>query len=84
MTSGDGLLDELALWGEVEAVVEDAGPGDGDELVTEETDFTVEDETLEVKMGETENGHGRGVTRRECVRARAGVVWDLQLGKEAY
>lgn len=33
-------------------------------------------------MGETEDGHGRGVTRRECVRARAGVVWGPAFGEK--
>lgn len=60
----DALLDELALGREVEAVVEKLGPGEGDELVTELANLTVEDETLEVKMGEAEDGHGGGVTSR--------------------
>lgn len=53
---GDGGLEELALGGEVETVVEDLGVVDGDELVTEGTDFTVHDETLEVTTNVVNNG----------------------------
>lgn len=50
----EGVLDELALGGEVETVVEDLGPGVGDELVAEGADLAVHDETLDVEMGVAE------------------------------
>ena len=64
----DALLDELALRGEVEAVVEELGPSEGHKLVTELPNLTVEDEALEVKMGKAEDGHGRGVTNTVSIR----------------
>lgn len=54
--SNDGLLEELTLRREVEAVVEDLGVVVGDELVTESADLTVEDETLEINVGAAEDG----------------------------
>lgn len=44
----DAVLDELAFGGEVHAVVELTGPGDGYEQVAELTDHVVDDETLEI------------------------------------
>lgn len=58
--SGDGTLEELTLWGEVETVVEDLGVADGDELITESTDLLVEDETLQIDMGGAEDGKTGG------------------------
>jgi len=42
----DALLEELALGREVEAVVEDLGVVEGDELVTERTNFAIQRESL--------------------------------------
>jgi hypothetical protein len=38
----DAGLEELALGGEIQAIVQNAGPADGDELVAEGADFAVE------------------------------------------
>lgn len=50
----EGVLDELALGGEVETVVEDLRPGVGDELVAEGADLAVHDETLNIEMSVAE------------------------------
>lgn len=46
--SGDGGLEELALGGEVHAVVQELGVVEGDERVTQSTNLTVHDKTLKV------------------------------------
>ena len=58
---GDGGLEELTLGGEVEAVVQDLGVVDGDKLVTESTDFTVHNETLEVNVSSAQKSETRGL-----------------------
>ena len=57
----DGLVEPLALRGEVHAVVEALRPLDGYKLISELTDLGVEDKTLEIKVGKTSNGQARGV-----------------------
>lgn len=54
LRENERVLDELALGGEVEAVVEDLGPGVGDELVAEGADLAVHDKTLDIEMGVAE------------------------------
>lgn len=46
--SGDGGLEELALGGEVHAVVQELGVVEGDERVTQSTNLTVHNKTLKV------------------------------------
>jgi hypothetical protein len=48
LRSGDGGLEELALGGEVHAVVQELGVVVGDEGVAQSTDLTVHDKTLKV------------------------------------
>ena len=53
--SGDGGLEELALGGEVHAVVQELGVVEGDEGVAQSTDLTVHDKTLKVTRKESVN-----------------------------
>ena len=57
----DAVLEELTLGREVETVVEDLGVVEGGELVTESTDFTVQDETLDVNVSGAKHGKTRGL-----------------------
>lgn len=73
MAGDHALLDEFTFGGEVETVVEELGPGDGDELIAEEAHFAVKDESLEVKMGKAEDGHSRGIAKK--------ILWSVSRQK---
>lgn len=48
-------LDEFALWGEVHAVVQKLRPVVADKLVTKRANLAVHNETLKIKMSETQD-----------------------------
>lgn len=75
----DALLDELALRGEVETVVEEFGPGERHELIPELANLTVEDEALKVKVGKAEDGHRRRITDAVSTVMSTGKSEDILL-----
>lgn len=58
LTGGNGGSDELAFGAEEVTVVENVAELDGDELVTERADVTIERKTLEIHVCDTEDGSG--------------------------
>lgn len=73
----DAGLEELALGGEIQAVVEDAGVGDGDELVAEGADFTVERQAFDVDVGVAEDREARGLVAASGFDADESVLDDV-------
>jgi hypothetical protein len=73
----DRVLEELTLGGEVESVVEDLGVVVGDELVTESTDLTVEDESLKVDVSGTEDGKTGGLVASTGLESDETVLDDV-------
>jgi hypothetical protein len=60
LTGRDGGGQEFTLGGEEVTVVEDPGEFDGDELITERTDVPVQGHSLEVHVGNPQDGRTRG------------------------
>lgn len=70
----NGLIEPLALRGEVHAVVKTLRPLDGHKLVSELADLRVEDKTLEIKVGKTSNGQARGVITATALESNKSVL----------
>lgn len=73
----DAGLEELALGGEVQTVVEDLGVVEGDELVTESTDLTVHDQSLEIDVGAAEHGETGSLVAATRLQADEAVLDDV-------
>lgn len=73
----DRVGQELTLWGEVEAVVQDLGVIEGDELVAKSTNLTVEDKTLEILMSSAEDGKTWGLVASTGLESDETVLDDI-------
>lgn len=75
LLGGDnGVLEELPLGREVEAVVENLGVADSDELVTESTDLTVQDKTLKINVSGAEDGQAGSLVAATGLDANEAVL----------
>lgn len=70
----DAVLEELALRREVQAVVEDLGVVEGDELVTQGTHLAVHDETLEVDVGTSQHSQTRSLVAASGLETNEAVL----------
>ena len=73
----DGVGQELALWREVKTVVKDLGVVEGDELVAESTNLTVEDKTLKVLVSGAEDGKTWGLVASTGLESDETVLNDI-------
>lgn len=73
----DRVGQELALRGEVEAVVQDLGVVEGDKLVAESTNLTVEDETLEILVSGAEDGKTWGLVASTRLKSNETVLDNI-------
>ena len=73
----DGVGQELALWREVKTVVKDLGVVEGDKLVAESTNLTVEDKTLQILVSGAENGETWGLVASTGLESDETVLHDI-------
>ena len=73
----DGVGQELALWGEVETIVQNLGVVEGDKLVAKCADLTVEDKTLKVLVSGAEDGKTWGLVASTGLESDETVLDDI-------
>ena len=73
----DACFEELTFRREVQTIVEDTGPTDGDELVAESTDFAVQGESFEIHVCRTEDGQTRGLITAAALQADEAIFDNI-------
>ena len=77
LAEDDGVVEELALWAEVHAVVETGGPVRGDHLVTDSTDLGVHAKALEIPVCGAQDRQAGGVVAATALEANEPRLDDV-------
>jgi hypothetical protein len=75
--SGDGGSNEFPFWRKEESIVENVGEFSGDELISHSSDVSVERHSLEIHVGDSEDGGGRRLVTSSRFDTNEPVLDDI-------